>query len=118
MATDQSCNNELQNTPTSFIGYSSMAKDGSATVRIYLNCKDSTRFESSLEAIFEKGKDVRLEGLNDLAAVRKFNRLIGALEERAREEKIPRERVFASAQDLIYFLSRIKHSQNFSKWEQ
>lgn len=110
---NDSCDVDNDNSPSGFIGYVSMENGSRMVVRVFLNCKDSTHFESSVDAVFENNKSVRFKGLNELPAVRKFNRLIGALEERARGENVPRDRVFRSAADLLHFLSRIKNSKDF-----
>ncbi len=103
-------NNEMK--PSGFIGYKLISKGELETVRIYLNCKDESHFDGAVDVIF-KGNKPKFGGLDELSTIKKFNRFIGALEERAREENVSRDQVFKSAKELLYFLSRIKNSKNF-----
>jgi hypothetical protein len=109
------CDLNLETDPTSFIGYKVFREDNFAQVTIFLNCRDEADFESAVDVIFEENEPARFDGIDGLSVIKKFNRLIGSLEERAREEKASRGQVFQSANDLIYFLSRVKNSKEFGK---
>lgn len=105
--------------PSGFVGYKFIKKQEIDVVRIYLNCKDESHFGGTVDVIFEDKNPIQKEGrpkfsgLSELSTIKKFNRFIGCLEERAREEKIPRERIFESPKQLLYLLSRVKNSKNF-----
>ena len=115
------CDSNREIEPSGFIGYKFIKKRGIEIVHIYLNCKDETHFDGTVDVIFEnhgpnqKGGRPKFSGLDELSIIKKFNRFIGCLEERAREEKIPRERVFESPKQLLSLLSRIKNTKNFRK---
>lgn len=69
----------------------------------------------SVDVTFDRqGRECRLRGLDSLSAVRKFNRFLGALSERAREQHQDPNSVFESAEDLLATLARVKNARNFS----
>lgn len=109
----------METEPSSFIGYKFIKKQEIDIVRIYLNCKDESHFDGTVDIIYENKSLIQKEGtpkfsgLRELSIIKKFNRFISCLEERAREEKIPRERVFDSSKQLLYLLSLVKNSKNF-----
>ena len=114
-----SCESNSEIEPSGFIGYKFIRKQGIDIVQIYLNCKNESHFEGTVDVIFknkspkEKEGRVKFVGLDELSVIKKFNRFIGCLEERAREEKILKERIFESPKQLLYLLSRVKNSKNF-----
>ncbi len=71
-------------------------------------------FLHAVDVIFEPGKSgCRLRGLDSLSAVRKFNRFLGSLSERAREQHWDPNSVFDSADSLLATLARVKNSRQF-----
>ena len=113
MPSAEHCEPQNLHGPGHFIGYSRPKSAEGEAIRIFLNCADETRYEQAVDVIFPKQGGFEFRGVNTLPAIKKFNRLINALEKRAREENVPREKVFESATRLKYFLSRIKNSREF-----
>lgn len=119
-----------------FIGYAARneVSPGQDLVRIFINCEDAPpaepaplpdpqdlrppagiRFLHAVDVIFDRQQgECQLAGLDSLSAVRKFNRFLGALSERAREQRQDPNSVFDSAQSLLATLARIKNSRRFS----
>ncbi len=118
------CESNREIKPSGFIGYKLIKNQTANIVRIYLNCKDESHFDGTVDVIFhdkspgEKEGNPIFSGLDELSMIKKFNRFIGCLEERAKDAKIPRELVFESSKQLLYLLSRVKNSKNFDvkKW--
>jgi hypothetical protein len=118
-----------------FIGYAARKPfaPGQDVVRIFLNCEEkaapdlrrlpeptelrppeSICFLHAVDVIFDRQRrEPSLRGLDSLSATRKFNRFLGALAERAREQRQDPNSVFASADNLLATLARIKNSQFF-----
>ena len=115
------CDSNRENKPSGFIGYKVLKRQGADIVRIYLNCKDDFHYEGTVDIIFEnksanqKYESPKFNGLDELSRIKKFNRFIGCLEERARDAKVPRERVFESPKQLLALLARVKNSKNFGR---
>lgn len=119
-----------------FIGYAARSEvfPGRDLVRIFINCEDAPpvepaplpepqdlrppagiRFLHAVDVVFDRQQgECQLSGLDSLSAVRKFNRFLGALSERAREQRQDPNSVFDSAQSLLATLARIKNSRRFS----
>lgn len=119
-----------------FIGYAARREfaSGQDLVRIFINCEEEPaidsrtvpepqelrpprgiRFLHAVDLIFDhQGKECRLRGLDSLSATRKFNRFLGSLAERAREQRQDPNSVFASADNLLATLARVKNSRFFS----
>ncbi len=120
-----------------FIGYAfrRSVRPGREIVRVFTNCQvepgvpinsepvstdaanllppGGVRFLHAIDIVLEEGQ-CRLIGLNSLSAVRKFNRLIGALGERARENGQEPNWVFESIDNLLKTLALIKNSRDFT----
>ena len=115
------CDSNSEIEPSGFIGYRFIKRKGIELVRIYLNCKDESHFDGSVDVIFEnhspnqKEGTPKFSGLDELSIIKKFNRFIGCLEERAQDVKISRERVFKSPIQLLALLARVKNSKNFGE---
>jgi len=119
-----------------FIGYAARRAfaPGQDLVRIFINCEEKpapepvalpdpldlrppegVRFLHSVDVIFDRQEEEpRLRGLESLSAVRKFNRFLGALAERAREQRQDPASIFESVDNLLATLARIKNSRDFS----
>ena len=115
------CDSNREIEPSGFIGYKFIKERGIEIVHIYLNCKDESHFDGTVDIIFEnqspnqKEGRPKFNGLDELSIIKKFNRFIGCLEERAREENLPREHIFESSKQLLSILSRVKNSRNFGR---
>ncbi|MFQ5818253.1 MAG: hypothetical protein ACE5H2_09920 [Terriglobia bacterium] len=119
-----------------FIGYAArrqVAPDQDL-VRIFLNCEEKPatepmpladpqdlrppediRFLHAVDVVFDRRQnECRLRGLDTLSAVRKFNRFLGSLAERAREQGQDPNSVFESADNLLATLARVKNARRFS----
>lgn len=119
-----------------FIGYAARRQvtPGQDLVRIFLNCEEEPpadsqplpeprdlrppagiRFLHAVDVIFEPSQGgCSLRGLDTLSAVRKFNRFLGSLSERAREQHQDPNSVFGSPESLLATLARVKNSRDFS----
>lgn len=119
-----------------FIGYSARRPfaPGQELIRIFINCQEkpggdavplpdpqdlrppaTIRFLHAVDVIFDRERgECRLRGLDTLSAVRKFNRLLGSLAERAREQRQDPNSVFDSADSLLATLARVKNGRRFS----
>ncbi len=124
-----------------FIGYATrrQAAPDQDWVRIFINCEEKPatdsqllpdpqdlrppagiRFLHAVDVVFDRRQnECRLRGLDSLSAVRKFNRFLGSLSERAREPESGEQRqdpnsVFDSADNLLATLARVKNARNFS----
>jgi hypothetical protein len=119
-----------------FIGYASRRglEPGTDLVRIFINCEDEpppdaqplpepadlrpsegVRFLHAVDVVFPPRSDEPvLRGLDSLSAVRRFNRFLGALAERAREQGEDPNSVFTAADNLLATLARIKNSRQFT----
>ncbi len=119
-----------------FIGY--IAKRGVASgqdlVRIFLNCDEkpltgaptipepvtlrppeAIHFLHAVDVIFDhKGDGCRLRGLDTVSAVRKFNRLLGSLDGRARKQNRDPNTMFRSSDEFLAVLARVKNVRQFS----
>lgn len=133
-ASADSCGVESE--PMGFIGYAARKdhEPGTDLVRIFINCEDEppldvqplpepadlrppdgVRFLHAVDVVFpRRSHEPVLRGLDSLSAVRKFNRFLGALAERAREQGEDPNSVFTSADDLLATLVRIKNSRQFT----
>jgi hypothetical protein len=118
------------------IGYAARKdfEPGTDLVRIFINCEnepppdaqpllepadlrppEDVRFLHAVDVVFLRRSDEPvLRGLDSLSAVRRFNRFLGALAERAREQGEDPNSVFASADNLLATLGRIKNSRQFT----
>ncbi len=119
-----------------FIGYAArrQAAPDQDWVRIFINCEEKPatdsqllpdpqdlrppegiRFLHAVDVVFDRRQnECRLRGLDTLSAVRKFNRFLGSLSERAREQRQDPNSVFDSAENLLATLARVKNARNFS----
>ena len=112
------CDSKREIKPSGFIGYKLIKKRETDLIRIYLNCKDENHCDGTVDVIFNKSDEQKerrpkFSGLTELSTIKKFNRFIGCLEERARETNLLRERIFESPQQLLHILSQVKNSKNF-----
>ena len=89
-----------------FIGY----RRYDDRVRMFLECSDSEDGGVSctypVDVIFP---DVRIAGVRDVFALKKFYKLVNSLEERAREQGRERQVIFRSPDDLVEHL-RLTHN--------
>ena len=97
-----------------FIGY----RRHSAGIRIFLECTESGESAAStctypVDVVFAPG-GARFDGVRDVFALKKFYKLVNALEERAREHDRNREVVMRSAEDLIEHLRLIRNAREFA----
>ena len=101
-----------------FIGY----RHHNNRVRIFLECSEPESGSGAggisctypVDVIFS-GQGVRLEGLHDIFALKKFYKLVNSLEERAREHRRDRQVVFRSPEDLLEHLRLTRNSREFSE---
>lgn len=94
-----------------FIGYR-RRDDG---VRIFLECSEpepgaAVSCSYPVDVIFTP-QGVRLEGVRDILALKKFYKLVHSLEERARERSRDRQVVFRSSEDLLNHLRLTRNSR-------
>ena len=96
-----------------FIGY----RRHNEGVRIFLECSEPGAGDVSctypVDVIFS-GQTVRLEGVRDIFALKKFYKLVNSLEERAREHRRQRQVVFRSPEDLLEHLRLTRNSREFT----
>lgn len=97
-----------------FIGY----RRQDARVRIFLECSESEPGRVTctypVDVVFA-GQGVRLEGVSDIFALKKFYKLVNSLEERAREQNRDRQVVFRSPEDLLAHLRLTRNSHEFAE---
>lgn len=95
-----------------FIGYQ---RNGDR-VRIYLECAErpdgAVEHSYAVDVLFSPA--VRLEGVNDILALKKFYKLVNSLEERAREHGRERTGVFASPESLLEHLAWTRNAREFA----
>lgn len=99
-----------------FIGY----RRHDRGVRIFLECSEPESGEGAVSCTYpvdviftEQG--VRLEGVNDIFALKKFYKLVNSLEERAREQNRDRQVVFHSPEDLLEHLRLTRNAREFAE---
>ncbi len=119
-----------------FIGYAVQRGmgPGQVLVRIFLNCDEkplaelptipepvtlrppeAIHFLHAVDVVFDhKGDRCRFRGLDTISAVRKFNRLLGSLDERAREHNRDPNTMFRSSDEFLAVLARVKNVRQFS----
>ncbi len=105
-----------------FIGYlrynEGHNKGHNEGVRIFLECSESGAGAVSctypVDVIFTQ-RGVRLEGVGDIFALKKFYKLVNSLEERAREHSRDRQLVFGSPEDLLEHLRLTRNSRQFAE---
>ena len=94
-----------------FIGYQ---REGNR-VRIFLECADrpegGVEHSYAVDVLFEPA--LRLEGVSDILALKKFYKLVNSLEERAREQGRERTGVFASPESLLEHLAWTRNARQF-----
>lgn len=99
-----------------FIGY----RRHSSGVRIFLECSEAAPGAREVsctypvDVIFTERGGVRLEGIHDIFALKKFYKLVNSLEERAREQARDYRVVFRSPEDLLEHLRLTRNSREFS----
>ena len=98
-------------TAMGFIGYQ---RDGDR-VRIFLECSDqpdgTVEYSYAVDVAFRPA--ARLEGVNDILALKKFYKLVNSLEERAREHGRDRTGVFATPESLLAHLAWTRNARQF-----
>lgn len=98
-----------------FIGY----RRHNAGVRIFLECSEPVQGAGTVsctypvDVIFSE-QGVRLEGVGDIFALKKFYKLVNSLEERAREQNRDRQIVFRSPEDLLEHLRLTRNSRELA----
>ena len=101
-----------------FIGYLRHNEGHNEGVRIFLECSESGAGAVSctypVDVIFTQ-QGVRLEGVGDIFALKKFYKLVNSLEERAREHSRDRQVVFRSPEDLLEHLRLTRNSREFTE---
>lgn len=95
-----------------FIGY----RRQDSGVRIFLECREEA--DHGVTCTYPVGvlftpRGVRFEGVTDVYALKKFYKLVNALEERARERNLDRDVVFRSLEDLIEHLRLTRNAREF-----
>lgn len=96
-----------------FIGYRPHAEG----VRVFLECQDDAAGEAisctyPVDVIFTES-GLRLEGVQDLFSLKKFYKLVNALEERARENGRDRTVPFRSVHDMLTHLRLLRNARQF-----
>lgn len=126
----------VSETHVGFIGYAvkRSVAPRQDLVRIFINCEEkpateraelpeprnlrppaNIRFLHVVDVLFDRhGEGCRLRGLDTISAMRKFNRFLGSLVERAREQKRDPNGIFRSVEDLLGVLARVKNVRRFS----
>jgi hypothetical protein len=86
-------------------------------VRMFLECSDEEGGGISctypVDLIFDR--TVRIEGVTDVFALKKFYKLFNSLEERAREQGRDREVILRSPEDLIEHLRLTRNSRELTE---
>ena len=89
-------------------------------VRIFLECSEPESSAGAVsctypvDVIFTQ-QGVRLEGVGDIFALKKFYKLVNSLEERAREHSRDRQVVLRSPEDLLEHLRLTRNSREFTE---
>ena len=97
-----------------FIGY----RPKESAVRVFLECAESDGALSCtypVDVIFVDSDSVRIEGVRDVLALKKFYKLVNSLEERAREQGRHRDVVFRSPADLVEHLRLTRNSRELAE---
>jgi hypothetical protein len=87
-------------------------------VRMFLECSDRENGVSStypVDVVFSAKADVRIEGVTDVFALKKFYKLVNSLEERAREHGRERQVIFRTPEDLLDHLRLTRNSRELTE---
>ena len=102
-----------------FIGYRFIGDRGLGDrVRIFLECSDEENGVSCtypVDIVFSAKEEVRIEGVSDVFALKKFYKLVNSLEERAREQGRERQVIFRTAEDLLDHLRLTRNSRELAE---
>ena len=106
-----------------FIGYSDRDETGGErSVRVYLECQEESEsgkapsavsFTYQMDFVFYGDKaSCKVNGVEDVLALKKFYKLVFSLEERAREHGKDWRNVFSSAEDLLEHLRYTRNARD------
>ncbi|MBI4459605.1 MAG: hypothetical protein HY648_06060 [Acidobacteria bacterium] len=116
-----------------FVGYALRAEaENHRIVRIFLECQEDSKREPeasnnlrlfsctyAIDFIFPGGdSSCRLDGVNDILALKKFYKLVHSLEERAREHGNDRSTPLRSPEGLLQHLAFTRNARDFTGQEE